>query len=146
MDVAIVGSPRARRAPAPGLAAFVRRVAAASPRRARGAVTVVLAGDALVRRLNRDFRGKDRVTDVLSFPSGGQRLADGTRPLGEIVVSVPQAARQARAAGHSAAREIRLLVLHGYLHLLGYDHDVDDGTMMRLETRLARRLLPPGSR
>jgi probable rRNA maturation factor len=57
------------------------------------------------------------------------------------VISVPQAARQAGRAGHALARELRLLVLHGYLHLLGYDHEVDDGTMRRLEARLAKRLL-----
>jgi probable rRNA maturation factor len=66
--------------------------------------------------------------------------------LGEIVISVPQAARQAEAYGHSLARELRVLVIHGYLHLLGYDHEVDDGTMMRLQARLARALLPPARR
>jgi probable rRNA maturation factor len=62
--------------------------------------------------------------------------------LGEIAISVPQAARQAEARGHSLPRELRVLVIHGYLHLLGYDHEVDDGSMMRLQARLVRRLLP----
>ena len=64
----------------------------------------------------------------------------------KILISVAQAARQARAAGHSLARELRLLVIHGYLHLLGYDHEVDNGTMMRLQSRLAKRLLIAGRR
>jgi probable rRNA maturation factor len=106
-------------------------------------VCIVLAGDATLRRLNREFRGKDATTDVLSFASGDGKLPDGSRPLGEIVISVPQAARQAGDFGHSLARELRVLAIHGYLHLLGYDHEVDDGTMMRLQARLERALLPP---
>ena len=102
----------------------------------------MLAGDATVRRLNRAFRKKDKTTDVLSFPESGRSPPDGARPLGEIVISVPQAARQANAAGHSLATELRVLVIHGYLHLLGYDHEVDEGKMMRLQARLASALLP----
>jgi probable rRNA maturation factor len=83
---------------------------------------------------------------VLSFPYGVPELPDGTRPLGEIVISVAQAARQAGEAGHSLASELRLLVIHGYLHLLGYDHEVDDGRMMRLQARLARALVPAARR
>ena len=142
MDVAIVAKQRARRVPEARLEAFLRLVARKAPPTKATGVSIVLAGDATVRRLNRDFRGKDTTTDVLSFPSGGDHLPDGSRPLGEIVISVAQAARQAEAAGHSLAREVRVLVIHGYLHLLGYDHEVDDGTMMRLEARLARALLP----
>jgi probable rRNA maturation factor len=142
MHVAIVASGRGRRVPAAPLAAFLRRVARQAPATGATGVAIVLAGDTTVRRLNRDFRGKDKTTDVLAFPAGGDAFPDGTRPLGEIVVSVPQAVRQAKEQGHSVAREIRLLVLHGYLHLLGYDHEVDDGTMMRLQAKLARALLP----
>jgi probable rRNA maturation factor len=142
MDVAIVARQRTRRVPAVPLAAFLRRVARRSPTTPATGVAIVLATDATVRRLNREFRGKDETTDVLSFPAGGDVFPDGTRPLGEIVISVAQAARQAEARGHSLARELRVLVIHGYLHLLGYDHEVDDGTMMRLEARLARALLP----
>lgn len=146
MNVAIVARQRARRVPATRLQAFARLVArTAPPTRATG-VSIVLAGDASVRRLNRDFRGKDANTDVLSFPSGVAELPDGTRPLGEIVISVAQAERQAEAAGHSLASELRLLVIHGYLHLLGYDHEVDDGRMMRLQARLARALVPAARR
>jgi probable rRNA maturation factor len=146
MSVAIVARQRARRVPVAPLETFARLVARkAPPTRATG-FSIVLAGDARVRRLNRDFRGKDASTDVLSFPSGVLELPDGTRPLGEIVISVAQAARQAARAGHSLASELRLLVIHGYLHLLGYDHEVDDGTMMRLQARLARALVPAARR
>jgi probable rRNA maturation factor len=146
MDVAIVARQRGRRVPAAPLAGFAERLAREAPRGRATGVTIVLTGDAAMRRLNRDFRGKDRATDVLSFPSGGDELPDGTRPLGEIVISVAQAARQAREARHSLARELRILVIHGYLHLLGYDHEVDDGTMMRLQARLVRALLPAARR
>ena len=146
MDVAIVARQRTRRVPAAPLAAFLERLARKAPATGATGVTIVLAGDATVRRLNRDFRGKDKTTDVLSFPAGGDELPDGTRPLGEIVISIPQAARQASARGHSLARELRVLILHGYLHLLGYDHEVDDGTMMRLQAKLSRALLPAARR
>ena len=103
-----------------------------------------LAGDALVRRLNATYRGKYKTTDVLSFPGDARPAPDGSRHLGDIVISVPQARRQAAREGHALERELRLLLIHGYLHLLGYDHEVDDGRMKRLESRLARRLLPEG--
>ncbi len=111
-------------------------VGAASSLRVRGEVAVVLAGDRLLRRLNRDYRGKDAPTDVLSFAAGD---ADGS--LGDIVISVETAERNARARGASLARELDVLVLHGLLHLLGHDHETDDGTMDRLERALRRRLL-----
>jgi probable rRNA maturation factor len=100
-----------------------------------GEVSVVLAGDHLLRRLNRDFRGKDRPTDVLSFPGAG-----GEEGLGDVVISVPNAARNARRLGHSVPRELDILALHGLLHVLGHDHETDDGTMDRLERRLRGRL------
>jgi probable rRNA maturation factor len=99
---------------------------------------VRLVGDRTMRAFNRDFRGVDKTTDVLSFP--GQGGADG-RHLGDVVISAPQAVRQAGAAGHSVARELRILVLHGLLHCLGYDHESDGGEMERLERRLRRRWL-----
>ena len=91
-----------------------------------------------MRRLNRVFRAKDRTTDVLSFPGG--RSPEGVH-LGDVVVSVPQASRQATASAHSIGRELRLLLLHGALHCLGYDHETDDGEMSRLERRLRQRYL-----
>lgn len=99
---------------------------------------VRFVGDRTMRRLNRVFRAKDRTTDVLSFPGG--RSPEGVH-LGDVVVSVPQAARQAAAGAHSIGRELRLLTLHGALHCLGFDHETDDGEMSRLERRLRRRFL-----
>jgi len=100
-----------------------------------GEVAVVLAGDRLLRRLNREFRGKDKATDVLSFPGEG-----GEGGLGDIVISVPTASRNARRRGHGVLRELDVLALHGFLHVLGYDHETDDGEMDRLEQRLRRQL------
>jgi probable rRNA maturation factor len=120
--------------------AWLRRVA---PPRARGVVHIAIVGDARVRALNRKFRGKDAPTDVLSFPPGphpDKRVRDGVRPfLGDIVIARGVALRQARAAGHQFDTELRILALHGLLHLLGYDHEHDDGRMRRVEERLLRR-------
>ena len=110
---------------------------------------VRFASDREMRRLNHRFRGKDRPTDVLSFPGGGAAAAGAPpagrhlegRHLGDVVIAVPTARRQALAAGHSAERELQLLLLHGVLHCLGYDHETDEGEMERLERRLRRRWL-----
>ena len=122
----------------PGLARWLARVA---PLRARGSVTLALVSDARIRALNRQYRGVDRVTDVLSF--GTTRDAPGAvrrRPcLGDIAIATGAAARQARTAGHSVATEYRILALHGLLHLLGHDHEGDRGRMARLERTLRRR-------
>jgi probable rRNA maturation factor len=115
---------------APGLASWLASIA---PSRARGTVTVAIVSDARVRALNRQYRRKDKVTDVLSFPS------DERGYLGDVVIAAGVAARQAREAGHTLATELRVLGLHGLLHLLGYDHERDDGRMARLERRLRRR-------
>lgn len=101
-------------------------------------VTLLLTGDSEVRRLNRRFRRRDRATDVLAFPSGGE-IEPGRPHLGEIAVSVERAERQARQAGWSLREETALLVTHGCLHLLGYDHEADDGAMRRLEEDLLQR-------
>lgn len=98
-----------------------------------GEVTVQLASRAEVQRLNRRFRGKDRPTDVLSFPA---EESDG----GDIAVCMPLAAAHARVYGHSAADEVKVLILHGLLHLAGYDHESDGGRMARREERLRRSL------
>jgi probable rRNA maturation factor len=127
---------------ASGLAAWLASVA---PARARGLLTVAIVSDARVRGLNRQFRTIDRVTDVLSFPASAPpalrrgRPSDDTDFLGDVVIAVGVAARHARAAGHSLGTELRVLALHGLLHLLGYDHERDDGRMARLERRLRRR-------
>ncbi len=84
-------------------------------------VTLAFVGEKAVRTLNRKFMKKDRPTDVLSFPLG-EKGPDGKFYLGDIVIAVPVAVRQARAKGHGLDRELRLLAIHGFLHLLGYDH------------------------
>ena len=112
---------------APGLARWLQGVA---PTRARGTVTIAIAPDSRVRALNRRYRGKDVPTDVLSFP------ADEPGTLGDIVIAAGVARRQAREGRHSLQTELRVLALHGLLHLLGYDHEHDDGRMARLERRL----------
>ena len=113
-----------------GLANWLASVA---PPRARGAITVAIVSDARVRSLNRQYRRKDTATDVLSFPS------DERGQLGDVVIAAGVAKRQAREAGHPLTTELRVLALHGLLHLLGYDHERDDGRMARLEQRLRKR-------
>jgi len=112
-----------------GLARWLESVA---PGRARGCITVAVVPDARVRGLNRRYRGKSTATDVLSFPAGEPG------ELGDVVIALGVARRQAAAAGHSLATELRVLALHGLLHLLGYDHERDAGEMGRLERRLRR--------
>jgi probable rRNA maturation factor len=122
-----------------------RWLAAAAPARARGEVAVALVTDAHVRKLNSQYRRKPVPTDVLSFPAQSQTSDPGSRipdpALGDIVIATGVARRQAREAGHSYQTELRVLALHGLLHLLGYDHDRknDAGRMARLEARLRRR-------
>jgi len=141
---------RGRRQHVRGLAAWLRRIA---PPRARGAVTIVLVSDPRMRALNRTYRGKDYATDVLSFaqlaPSlqapafarmGGSRAsARQALFLGDIVIARGVARRQAAEAAHSEAVELRVLALHGLLHLLGYDHEGDNGRMRQVERRLRRK-------
>jgi probable rRNA maturation factor len=115
---------------ATALGRWLRRVA---PARARGVVTVAVVPDRRVHGLNRQFRGVDAPTDVLSFPAG----EPGT--LGDVVIARGVAGRQARGAGHALDTELRILALHGLLHLLGYDHERDGGRMARVEARLRRK-------
>ena len=112
------------------LAEWLARVA---PARARGAVTVAVTTDARVRALNGRFRRVHQATDVLSFPAGERGV------LGDIVIAEGVARRQAKAAGHPVATELKILALHGLLHLLGYDHETDAGQMARAEARLRRK-------
>jgi len=122
---------------APGLAAWLTSIA---PAQARGAVTVALLSDARVRELNFRFRRKDAPTDVLSFPgAAGEPGEAGQRYLGDVVIAAGVARRQAKRAGHSVQTELRVLALHGLLHLLGYDHERDAGRMARAERRLRRK-------
>lgn len=105
----------------------------------KGEINVLLTGDSEIRRLNRQFRHKDKATDVLSFPGIDARFA------GDIAISVSTAARNARRLGHPAADEVKVLLLHGVLHLAGYDHETDQGEMARKEARLRRTLGLPAS-
>jgi probable rRNA maturation factor len=105
---------------------------AASSLRVSGELALVFTSDRVLRRLNSRYRGKDAATDVLSFPGGRET------GLGDIVISVDSAARNARGRGRTVRQELDALALHGFLHLLGYDHETDDGTMRRLERRMLR--------
>ena len=106
-------------------------------------MNVALVSDGEIRKLNRTYRGVDKTTDVLSFPILPVRPVLPILPvqsqLGEIAIARGVARRQARAAGHSEATEWRVLALHGLLHLLGYDHEHDDGRMQRVERKLRRK-------
>ena len=128
--------------------ALARWLSAVAPASARGTVSVAIVTDARVRALNRDYRQKDYATDVLSFPADADDIrvpgplarALGRVPhLGDIVIARGVARRQAKAAGHAEATELRVLALHGLLHLLGYDHETDEGEMARVERRLRRK-------
>ena len=104
----------------------------------RGEIGILLTSSAAVRRLNRQFRKKDKTTDVLSFPAANGEMA------GDIAIALPVAAAQARRFGHALRDEVKLLVLHGLLHLAGYDHEQDGGRMARKEEKLRRMLALPG--
>ena len=110
----------------------------------RGEVSVLLTTDSAVRRLNRTYRGIDRATDVLSFPAADSPAGE-ERVAGDLAISLPTARRQAAKHGHSALAEIKILILHGLLHLAGFDHHADNGEMYRRERVLRARLgLPHG--
>lgn len=99
----------------------------------------LVTGDARLRELNRRFLGKDWATDVLSFPSGHGAV------LGELAISMDRAREQAREQGHAVATEVKILMLHGLLHLLGMDHEKDRGEMARAERGWREKLaLPAG--
>ena len=151
----IVGDARGRPVRMAGLSSWLRR---AAPADARGHVSIALVSDERVRALNRTYRRKDYATDVLSFPANSPprrtRRTQRSRPvfssvspvssvvesfLGEIVIARGVARRQALAAGHSELTELRVLALHGLLHLLGYDHERDTGQMSRVEEHLRRK-------
>jgi probable rRNA maturation factor len=103
--------------------------------------TVVFVSDDAIRKLNRQFRGKNSATDVLSFPSVAEDFeAESKTNLGDVVISVQRATAQARENGLSFSNEVEQLVLHGLLHLCGYDHETDRGEMNRLEVKLRKKL------
>jgi probable rRNA maturation factor len=120
---------------ASGLARFLNRARAAVV--LEGEVHVLLADDATLKRLNRTFRGKNVATDVLSFPAGD---ANGSGVAGDLAISLETAERQAVRFGHSLRDEVRVLLLHGVLHLAGFDHEADAGEMAAREAELRREL------
>lgn len=109
----------------------------------RGDITVLLTSNAAMRSLNSRFRRLNKPTDVLSFPSGDMTNGTGANPAGEIAISADIALRNALDLGHAPAVEVKILALHGILHLAGYDHERDNGTMARKETKLRRALNLP---
>jgi probable rRNA maturation factor len=118
------------------LTAFLAQAAAAV--KLEGEISVLLTTDAKIRRLNSSFRKHDKATDVLSFPAP-EPLNGTARTAGDLAVSVETAARQANDAGHALFMELEVLLLHGVLHLAGYDHESDRGQMARKEAALRRR-------
>jgi probable rRNA maturation factor len=122
--------PRLSRA---GIAAFATGVLRAARARGIAEVSIAFVSDAQMRALNRKWRGKNKTTDVLTFP--------GEPPfLGDIAISLEQARRQARSEGHSLAMEVRYLILHGILHAMGYDHETDQGEMNALEMKVRAKV------
>lgn len=134
--------PKAARPRRRELTRFLREALAAVG--IQGELSVLLTGDAQIRALNRQYRRKDKATDVLSFPAAPDACAS-SGVAGDLVISIETAFRAAEQRGHSLDAEIRILLLHGLLHLAGYDHETDDGAMQRKELRLRRKLgLPAG--
>jgi probable rRNA maturation factor len=120
-----------------GLSRFLNRARTAVG--ISGEVDVLLADDAMLKRLNRDFRGKNKATDVLSFPAA----EDDRQMAGDLAISLETAAKQASAYGHGLRDEVRILLLHGLLHLSGMDHEADNGEMAAREAALRHELRLP---
>jgi probable rRNA maturation factor len=127
----------------PALSRFVTRARQVAG--LRGTVNVLVTSSAAMRSLNQRFRAKNKATDVLSFPAQATVLKKLRRPqiAGEIAISADIALQNAARLEHSAALEIKVLVLHGILHLAGYDHERDNGEMARKEAKLRRALKLP---
>lgn len=123
-----------------GLQRFIKR--AQKEIGLRGSVSVLLTTNKEMRALNRRFRQQDKPTDVLSFPAAGGAQAAS---LGDIAISSVIARAQAQRFGHTLEQELNILVLHGLLHLAGYDHEHDHGKMHRIERRLRSKLALPDS-
>lgn len=99
-------------------------------------ICLSLVGDSRIRRLNKSYLGRDRVTDVLSFPLGTR--VDGYWHLGDVIICLPQARRQALKQSHGLAKEIAILAVHGSLHLLGYNHDTPKDPMSKIESEIMK--------
>lgn len=107
-------------------------------------LSVLLCDDATIQPLNRDWRGKDAPTDVLSFPQLDEAPGDGPEVLGDVVISVETAARQAPEIGHDLEAELDVLLVHGLCHLLGYDHEDDEEEAAEMRAEEARVLAEIG--
>lgn len=126
-----------------GLSRFLNRARAAVG--LSGEVDVLLADDATLRRLNKTFRGKNKSTDVLSFPAAADAPENDQQIAGDLAISLETASRQATIFGHSLRDEVRILLLHGLLHLSGLDHETDRGEMAAREAELRRGLHLPNT-
>jgi probable rRNA maturation factor len=138
----ILNRQRFRRVDRNALTRFARRVLAEIDR-GESRATITLVGDHRIQELNRTYRGLDQPTDVLSFPNEPDFPHEASRQedLGDVIISTETAARYAGAFGISFDRELKNLIIHGLLHLCGYDHETDQGQMRQLERRLRRRLI-----
>ena len=137
LEVAVLTRPEAGPVDSQFVRSFLQEVTVAAGA-GGGEVTVVFAGDQEVRSLNRDYRGTDRVTDILSFPD---TTPGCTRGPGDMIIAVGKARRQAAKRHHALETELRYLLIHGFLHLMGFDHETDDGEMEAEERRLRDLLL-----
>ena len=141
MEIVVQNRQRSHTVDAGEIERFLWELVERKPPEDAGDLTVRIVSDRGMREFNRLYRGRNSTTDVLAFPAGGEAQPDGSRYLGDIVISADRAAVQAAERGHRLSREVRILALHGYLHLMGHDHETDDGTMLRLQRRLERELI-----
>jgi probable rRNA maturation factor len=138
--IEIINRQRARKINAKQWREFGERALRAAGKNEQ-AISIVFVSDAAITKLNREFRGKDHVTDVLSFPNQAEPFEhENQTNLGEVVISVQRAAAQAKQNGLTFSNEVQQLFLHGLLHLSGHDHEADDGQMNRLELKLRKKL------
>ena len=133
MEILVLNRQRGTKVPSAELRRFADRLAAGAALSDVG-FSICLVSDRKMQSYNTTYRSIRKPTDVLSFPDDA---GDGSY-LGDIVISAETASRQAMAAGHSLQRELEILVVHGYLHIIGHDHETDDGLMMRLQRKLVR--------
>ena len=133
----IIAKPKSHNLSTGALSSFLRRACKAVG--LSGDVNVMLTANQHMRRLNQQFRQVDKPTDVLSFPAH-QPVGSDDEYAGDLAISIEIAENNAQRLGHSLQEEIKILMLHGILHLAGYDHESDDGEMAHLEDRLRRRL------
>jgi probable rRNA maturation factor len=140
MSIEIINRQQQRRVNSKKWREFAERALHVTGKR-RCDATIVFVSDAAIKRLNQQFRKKDYATDVLSFPSQHEGFEKELKTnLGEVVISLDRAAAQAEENGLTFSNEVEQLILHGLLHLRGYDHETDKGEMNRLELKLRRKL------